>query len=1526
LYSITFTTPNLGSDLKFGIAADIQVFWKQVQSRARVVGKFVYGATVNAASFTPSNLHYGGGDKIQITTCGMANFNNTNLALLFGSTAICNRGAGIGSDTDTLTISANADGTETLSCVSNSVSCSAAGSPYTASVTISNLPSPIAAGTVVTLPSTANAINVTVGPQITVNTFRPTRGARLGGTVVAVDGSYFTNNGNSTWPVSVTLTTLTAPIRVLGVVPATVVDDQHLTFVTPPGLFGLDVSASFQFGSDAQCTGRIATLPTFHYGPMCSAVSPAFGSVVGGDRVTISGAGFLEDGEMASDIDVRFCIQRLAIGQLNNCTAEPHSRSDFVVEDNSLVVSTPSWRQNVVTPVGGNRLFGDKADVFVYFRAPGSTNGNYGTDFNIALLAPGMTQAVIRCPVLYTFGPQVQKVTPNKAQNGNLPSTVVTASGVAFSDSFFSAGSPAVAFNNQLGANSVVAVDPSNATTKLVTTNTIGGETANTIANVQVTFNTCNQTASSTTVTWGPTVGAISCSTCDTTGAEVGILFGLLPSGGQTITVAGSRFNDFLSGGNFSASCMIHNVQSPATYVSPTQLTCVTPAGDFGSRAPVTILFGTICGDAKTPIDWRQSVSSSMRLHYGFRLLTGVSPTFGPASGGTTVTLTAAGLRSFTNPKAFFGNYAAGSTTAAGNVITTVTPLDRAAFNTDVTIYLQVQSSNNDFAWRVKHPNTFHYGPMCTDVVPSVCAAEGCAGVYLSGSGFRDCNLLDADTRNCLFSTFQIEYVDAAGAITVVAPENPNTLAGRNDNTHLYYTAPPAQCGFRPQVQIRFLDAVLNSNGTNQNVVQCNPARAYDFHYGPLVTSTASTFYDASTDRHYGWQGDSITLTGVNFNTTANGAPVSCNFRNTTGYVGSSVPQLSSNTTIVCPVPEGAFDSYVDVTVAFQLGACEIAAAKFHYGPVLRSSSPSRGYVAGGAPFTITGFALTCCGISSVQMLFPGGVATSATLTSTTVMAPVPANNQIDLLLNNIGVRFTSTRFPATVNNQYSSVATELPAASSLRYYYGPTVSSISPAMVTLSGRDQIVTINGAGFADPYFTDVFCDYFAVPSNSSNTSEPRFLGSVKLLPSEKTDSQLLCRVLEFSHNCGDMDYVVPRWRRFNEETLALRPEQGRFYWKTVAPAARSFSTPTATDGGSMTRAFFGTVRYGFSVVSVSGTTNVAVAGGSNLTVTASNLRDYYSNTTTRDFGPGNALCLFGNYRSPALASFTATQDGVANTVFTCVVPAAPLGYSAVLSVLLNPNENTDTKLTNAFEWVPQATSLSRTFGASAGGDVVVVRGNGFCRYSTVTCYFAGQQAIRSDITNDNAVTCVTPPNAPSTVSVELRFCTNGVCMQLNSLDSVMVPAQFTYIGITSLSTRSGSICGFNKVQFNGYGFTFFDSVQCEFEGQRVPATIVSDNAVQCRSIDWSSQVAPEQRASFCGVTRLIGTRRGRDYTIDSPVPFQFGYPEVQSISPASADLDALPTLITIRGQFFDGGRVVDSYEVGSLISRVLLCDE
>ena len=129
----------------------------------------------------------------------------------------------------------------------------------------------------------------------------------------------------------------------------------------------------------------------------------------GNETVTMSGVGFTDNGVSLSDVKVRMCIPRLNDNTANKCDTFELA-SVLSVNTDEVVARTPVWTKNTTEcrENRGNRLFGDTADVWLYYTQPG---GN-GRDFPPSLRIPNEA-ARVKCGT-YRFGPVVNSLSRTK--------------------------------------------------------------------------------------------------------------------------------------------------------------------------------------------------------------------------------------------------------------------------------------------------------------------------------------------------------------------------------------------------------------------------------------------------------------------------------------------------------------------------------------------------------------------------------------------------------------------------------------------------------------------------------------------------------------------------------------------------------------------------------------------------------------------------------------------------------------------------------------------------------------------------------------------------------------------------------------------------------------------------------------------------------------------------------------------------------------------------------------------------------
>lgn len=1592
---ITFDMPAI-PDATFGDYVQFEVFFKGINTFVRVVprdcghydciaqggdfgilpgfrlGPIVYNTghlgnidTHNVVNPWPVSGHLGGGDVITITGCGLNDYNITDISILYGGSELCNRGSGPGSSSDTLRFNLATGDRDTtkLVCTTAAQACAGAPSSITEEVQVEFRTG--AYGNVLEPDASQDTISYTAGPWLDTSSITPTRGPWTGLDTVAVSGTnlfYSASNtaSNPGWSVTVNFDYDygSAGSGSLSSVQGTFVSDTKISFVTPNGLFDLDTDVTMDFSSGS-CTNfpRNGESMNYHFGPVCTNISPGFGTLGGGSPVSLTGEGFLEANNLPADTDVHMCINRIVVtGDDDDCAYEPHSRTNFVVQDELITLVTPSWRQNVSTVVGGNRIWGDQSDIWVHFTQPGED----GIDFNRNQLRPGLDVAKIQCPGVYYFSQEVDSVATQKGHISGWES--VNVNGRFFNDQALNSTKIVTLYENVAAPSTV----QNNDTSLTTTTPVVNGFWSNTYSDVSVVFDTCNRTYTGVDISFGARINSISLQSQGGSEGSSMDVYGAKPQGGENVIISGSGFTNLPLEG---MACLIDNTRVPFAVTNNNQIICQTPCRPFGTWAVVELQLGCTCDSPDG--DWRTRIPASQKLVYSPRI-DSISPTYGHTSGGESVTVTGFGFLGWDSIECFFGQYSDQQHVTAQSASTVVctTPINRAEFNTDVSVVLLLDAddddddsgsgsgsgsgssessessrlamtsivdddecdANNDeddgerplgtnypgitdWNMRVMSPVTYHYGPVCTGLTAGRCDLAGCSSaIGVLGSGFQDCQFqgeegeVDGDYpwNDCIFDQYEIHYIDpeTMEILAVATAPTSSTMGGSNTDSLLQFFSPASLdggCGASPTIAIEFFSPATSTDPSTsyQTTIMC-PDTLY---YGPRISGQSSTYYDSSKKTSYGWQGDSVTITGAGFADSSLGS-VSC-------WIGSSMGSVtaSSDSSVTCVVPAGTWDSEEVISLSWSNG-CSATAGKFHYGPVIRSVSPTRGDVEATPTITISGFAFDCCGINSWSCAMPSNAnwTDDSVRIGNTVECSVPSNTYIDRQINNLGVVFGGSNFA-------SESLTFTEQQTVLRYYYGPVLSGFSPDRTTLSGRDQYIYIHGEGLNDPYLIEVFCDFFDTTGNGIN-----YIPFTPLEKTDRNDTTIRCPLLEYSHHCGAQDVLRPRWRRQNEE---YNHEIGQNYWKTIPPVMPEVDAdPFFSDAGSDEAVFLGTLNYGPAATSVCDLntggcgSNIPamnpVGSNLNIRVTFTSLRDFVSSSPNMDVGDQMALCMFGDVASDNLSVINANPDDDDGGYIDCINPDYTVGMAGMageLSIILVPKMNAGTTLVDAFHWLPTITGWSRNWGFIQGHDTITIYGEGFCNYDTVLCVFGNNvEAVQGDISSANEVTCFTPPHAPGYVTVSLIFCDSRSqcdCEYFGSHDMVTVPEQFTYIGISGITPHEGPICGGTTVTYQGYGFSEFDSIVCRSQnGPSYSANILGDQKFTCTTPDFSPRF--DNTYVDCVSFTVTGIIAGGQRTIENPFKFEYGYPSVTHISPSSVDWNVInSTTVSVYGEYFVG---------------------
>ena len=245
-------------------------------------------------------------------------------------------------------------------------------------------------------------------------------------------------------------------------------------------------------------------------------------------------------------------------------------------------------------------------------------------------------------------------------------------------------------------------------------------------------------------------------------------------SGGTSVTITGINFTG-ATAVNFGAVAA-----ASFTVNSATQITATSPPGGGVVDVTVTTTGGT------------SVISRADHFTYNGAVVTGISPTTGPGTGGASVIITGAGFTGATSVK--FG--ATNATTFTINSDTQITATSPAGSGVvDVTVATPVGGTS-----ATSNADHFTYVPVptITGVSPNTGPATGGTSVIITGTGFTGASAVKFGGANAFSYTInsatQITAVDPAGSgivdITVTVPvAGTSAIASADQFT---YTAVPA--------------------------------------------------------------------------------------------------------------------------------------------------------------------------------------------------------------------------------------------------------------------------------------------------------------------------------------------------------------------------------------------------------------------------------------------------------------------------------------------------------------------------------------------------------------------------------------------------------------------------------------------------------------------------------------------------------------------------------------------------------------
>ncbi len=818
--------------------------------------------------------------------------------------------------------------------------------------------------------------------------------------------------------------------------------------------------------------------------------------------------------------------------------------------------------------------------------------------------------------------------------------------------------------------------------------------------------------------------------------------------GGTRVTVDGTGFTDvgYVEVGGVIATSV--------TVISATQLTLVTPPGASGSE-PVTV----------TTVGGTSAMSSADLFTYATLApgVLGITPSSGPAAGGTTVTVSGTGFSS-TSTVAFGGVAATSVTYVSPNSLIAVAPAGKAGTSVAVTVVSGGKTS------ATSHADLFTYlvAPTVTGISPATGPSGGGNVVTVTGTGF-------SGVTSVLFGTAPVDPsdgaldVDSATTLTVQVPAGSigtvdvtvvtggGTSATSSSDHYAYTGSTPAVTGLSPAAgpvagggtvaidgvgllgatEVEFGSVPVHFTVESSTAIEATappgaagtvavtvttpggssastPADQYTYLAGPTVSSLSSTSGPPAG-------GNTILVTGSGFSACTQDGYDTCtvefgNGESIFAFSGGVSPlAVLSATELSVQVPVGVGGSRVDVRVVSPEGTSPLSSGDVYTYTAAVAPTVTEVY-AGSGPAGTTVEVLGTGFTTASQVLFGTVPATSfLPVADGYLEAVVPAGSgTVDVTVKNaVG---TSAVTPVD-RFTYTSVSTA-----------APTITKVSPNSGPETGG-TLVTITGTNLDDL---------------GSYGAEVSFGGAAATVESETATS---ITAVSPSAPPGKVNITVTGY--YGGSTSAITTAD-QFTYKGVAPTVDGVGPSTgSTSGGTL--------------VDIEGAGFFGVTGVS-----------------------------FGG--SPAV-SFLPEEAGTLTEAVSPAHAAATTDVTVSDSVGASERSPSD-RFTFSAEAVPTVTAVSPSSGATAGGTVVTITGTGFQSVDRVS--FGAFAASSFEVNSATSITALSPAQG-----------TGVVDLTVGGADGTSAPVatdHFTYTGgtptVTAMSPSAGPTGGDNEVVING----------------------------------------------------------------------------------------------------------------------------
>ena len=1348
-------------------------------------------------------------------------------------------------------------------------------------------------GGTTTLP---NAFTYIAAPTIT--SVSPISGPLTAGTAITITGTNLTG-ASSVFVGGIAATSIV------------VTSTNSLTAVTPAGSVGSkDVSVTTIGGIGSKQNSFAYIAP-----PSITSVTPTSGPLTAGTTITITGTNLTD-------------ASRVLIGGIA-------ATNVVVVSSTSITAKTPAntagaKEVSVTTVVGGPIT---KTNAFTYIAAPtirlmSPTFGPLTAGTTVTITGTNLTGAT-----LVTFG-GVAATTLNVISSTSM--TAVTPSGIA--------GSQAVSVTTPGGtetvggaftyvaAPTITLVDPPSGllaagTAISITGTNFTGANSVTVGGIAATSVVIASDTSITAKTPAGSVGAktIAVTTAGGT-ATSGFTYIAAPvissispvsgplTAGTAITITGLNFNG-------ASSVKIGGVAATNVIVkSDTSITAVSPAGKAGSQ---TILVTTVGGTATKTRAFTYVIASA---------ITSVSPTSGPLTGSTTISIKGTGFTGASSVTVA-GVAATNVVVVSSILITAVTPAGSVG-SKDVSVTTVGGTSTKASAF------TYAEIPTISSVGPISGPLKRGTAITITGTSFSGASKVLIDgvvaTAVVVTSTTSLTAVTPAGtagakSVSVTTPGG----TGTKTNAFTYVEAPtivsaspfsgPLVAGTAITITgTNFIGAtkvlVGGTNATNVVVTSANSITAVTpagkagaqtisvtTIGGTATKSSAFTYLAAPTITSVSplsgplTAGTEISITGKNF-AGANSVKVD-------GVAATNILVVSS-TSITAKVPAGSAGAK-DVSVTTVGGTATLASAFTYFAaPTITMVDPPSGLLLAGTPITISGTNLT--GTSSVLV---GGVpATNVVVHSDySISARTPAGS--------VGVK----------NISVTTIGGTVIKTNAFTYVAAPTITSLSPISGPLTAGTAI-TITG-------------------TNLTNASKVK-IGGLEA-NSLVVNSATSLSIVAPAGTVGSTDVSVT--------TIAGTVIKLSAFTYVAAPTIVSVSpisgpltagTPITITGTNFTNTSSvtvgGTAATSVIVVSsnsISAITPVGTAGLKDISVTTvggkatkTNAFTYFAAPTIVTVSPisgplaaGTAITITGtNFTSAnrvTIGGLEATNVVVLSpTSVTAVTPAGSVGAKDVS--LTTPGGIANKSSAFTYFAAPTIASVNPNTGSTAGSTAITITGTNLTGATIVK--IAGVAATSVVVVSSTSITALTPAGTVGAKAVSVTT-PGGTATKANSFtyinsftDDGQTASDANHNGDGSVvaSGKGSNNSGKNTTTSGANNSTATENLATAPMGMELYLQTIAQRAdaqAQCEDMQTENLVASDLFiASTDATLEQVTTNEKTEVAADSNA---VATQDTGVLSAIDLDLNGEPDICQLRRGDLDLNSEIDARDMAILINMI-----